>query len=212
MSRSLPFLLLVVLFAACMSLSGCAPTVMNTTEMIQQTPTKTPASSSAEAQVLEQRSVFLATLSPSASAWADAPQPARCAEQRAATPLLASPLFKQKGQTTLLSICFAGQPEAYAAFHIYLDSGEAGAAYYVNGMNAQWMIENDSLFRYSGDGRSWSWEFVAPVLSFDAWQNEAVWEVVFPFTPRKAVFEVTDRKWNRLFTTAPLTLGSSISE
>lgn len=140
MSRSLILVFFVVLLAACSSPSGGAPIVTKSKSPMSE---KTLVPPVAEAQVLDQRSVFLATLPPpnrpaamEATAWN------RCA-QKAANPLLDSPLIEQDGERFILSVCFYGQAEDYMSFHVYINDGVTEKAFRMNGMNAQWLIEND---------------------------------------------------------------------
>lgn len=62
----------------------------------------------------------------------------------------------------VVSYAFTGQLSDYNALKFFIDSDQsAKTGYKVGTIGAEIMAENAALFRYTGDGTSWSWEQIS---------------------------------------------------
>lgn len=159
------------------------------------------------ARLLQAKATYLGTLPVQTPAFAGAevtPMPA-CGTS---PEILYAPLVRVQGQVLEVRVCYRGQAENYAAFHVYLDMKEDRASgFAINGLRAKFLVENDVLFRYRGSGHDWKWEQVAPVLSFEAEGGEAIWKIplaALGTANGRAVLEVVDKGWNAIAQTVPI--------
>src|SRR3954468_4303207 len=66
---------------------------------------------------------------------------------------------------------------AHQFFRVYADTDRAaGTGYRIGGVGAEFLAENGSLYRYSGDGSSWSWKNVTTVTFGDT-GTQVTWRV-----------------------------------
>lgn len=97
----------------------------------------------------------------------------------AAPPAVEALEITPKDNVILISLAFTGAPENYAAFQVYVDADRnSETGYSVQGIGAEYLIENGALFRYKGDGTSWDWEEIAAeTLEFVQEGNTATWQI-----------------------------------
>lgn len=202
MSRSLLFTMLILfVLAACIPQNPGLPA--NST-VLPVTPTSAVLE---EARLLQAEATYLGPLparTPIFSTSDATPMPA-CGPS---TEILSAPLVRVQGQVLEVRVCYRSQLENFAAFHIYLDiAGSESPGFSVKGLQAEFLVENDILFRYRGSGRDWNWAQVAPVLSFEVEGGEAIWKIplnALGSTNGKAIVEVTDKSWNAIGWTMPV--------
>ncbi|MCX7608796.1 MAG: hypothetical protein N2049_06225 [Anaerolineales bacterium] len=203
MLRSLRLLILHISILLSMILAACTPqaqTVSHTTSLSPAT--ATPAHQTlhllhAEAKYLGQLPTQPHDFKPETSG-------ATC---NGVSGFLASPKAVVEGEMLKVYVCYDDTIE-YSAFHIYLDTEKTGKGFKVSGLQAEFMVENDSLFRYAGYGGDWRWEFIAPVASFETSEGQAAWNLplsILRATSGNIVFEVTDKNWDTLARTTPIT-------
>lgn len=206
MSRFL-FLTILILF----SLSACAPKINSAAPSL---PEEASAPQTEGPRLLQAETQYLGPLPTRTAVFESAMPLAKCVSSEGNETLFA-PAIAVWGQMLEVSACYRGRAEDYTSFHIYLDVGSQKIGFAVNGLSAEWLVENDSLFRYQGNGRTWKWEFVAPISSFDATAGEVSWSLPLSLlgaSSGQAVLEVTDQAWAPLSRTAPLPFSGGSNE
>jgi hypothetical protein len=89
---------------------------------------------------------------------------------------LAAVSVQQVSNLTQVSyqITYTGSP---TFFRIFLDTDQnAGTGYKIGGIGANYLVENNSLYRYSGWNGSWRWRYLKPV-AYDANSGTAKWTI-----------------------------------
>lgn len=194
-------------------LAACAPASLASVPMSSQSGNGSVSAPDAvtvpsgEPRVLQAEAHYLGPLQPRDIAFESVTPIAKC-DPAGANASLYAPAIAVVGPFLEVYVCYRGNAEDYAAFHIYLETGEK-PAFLVGGLQAHYLVENDSLFRYVGAGRDWRWEFVAPVV-FDALGGEASWSIPLSLlgTSGRALLEVTDKSWAPFARTAPLAFNA----
>jgi hypothetical protein len=65
----------------------------------------------------------------------------------------------------------------YSFYRVYIDTDQSAATgFQTSGLSANYLLENSSLFRYTGTGTTWSWSFVKSV-SYSNAAGVAQWTV-----------------------------------
>lgn len=189
------------------SLSACAPKINPAAPSL---PDQASAPQEEGPRLLQAETQYLGPLPTRTAVFESITPLAGCASSEGSQALFA-PSVAISGHMLEVSACYRGRVENYAAFHIYLDVDNQQVGFAVNGLSAEWLVENDGLFRYQGNGKTWQWEFLAPVSSFDATAGEVSWSLPLSLlgaSSGQMVLEVTDPAWNPLSRTAPLPFGS----
>ncbi len=161
------FVTISIFLAACAPLSAAG---QPQSEVPGNAPATVPP---VEARVLQVQEQYLAPLPTRTASFESLPQSSECQPAAGSAPLF-SPSLVVMGQFLEVRVCYQGSAEDYNAFHVFLDVGtERG--FLVHGLRAGFLVENDSLFRYAGQGKDWKWDFIAPVAAFDVADGEAAW-------------------------------------
>lgn len=198
-------LLRILFFTISIFLAACAP-LSAAGQPQAEVPVNTPAAvPPVEARVLQVQAQYLAPLPTRTASFESLPQSSECQPAAGSAPLF-SPSLTVMGQFLEVRVCYQGSAEDYNAFHVFLDVGtERG--FLVHSLRAGFLVENDSLFRYAGQGKDWKWDFIAPVAAFDVADGEAAWSIplnLLGSSTGKAVFQVVDRSWAPVGFTSPL--------
>ncbi len=121
---------------------------------------------------------------------------------------------EQQGSAIVISFDYSGHTTDYNAFHVFVDSDNSAATgYKVSGLGAEFMLENASLFSYSGDGSSWSWSQVSPAdVGFNPAEPTVSWTVeraalqLDKATTAAFVAQLVNTNWDAVATTPKLTV------
>lgn len=185
-----------LLFTILIFLAACVPPAPAAQPLpeVQDEPPATPIV--VEARVLQAQERYLSPL-PTRTVSFEAANAISSCQSSASSDILFSPVLMVSGQFLEVRICYQGRAEDYSAFHVFLDMG-AENGFLVHDLRAGLLVENDSLFRYAGQGKDWKWDFIAPVTAFDAADGEVSWSIPLSLlgsSAGKAVFQVVDRNW-----------------
>ncbi len=113
--------------------------------------------------------------------------------------------FKVEKQDTrlLISFKFSNNATDYNAFHIFVDADNSAASgYRVSGIGAEFLIENNVLFSYGGDGTGWAWNEIKDVdVGFSVDQPFVSWSIdfeAFKFKTNSAAFvaQLVNTNWD----------------
>ena len=94
-----------------------------------------------------------------------------------ASPQLAAPVASSDGKTLTYVVSYSGYSPAPSPLRLFLQSSAGSQTGYSFGMNANYMIQNNRLFKYTGrGGTDWTWSEVKSV-SFVNSAGKGTWRV-----------------------------------
>jgi hypothetical protein len=101
---------------------------------------------------------------------------------------------------------FVGKTADYNGFQIFLDVDQnLSTGYSINGVGADFLLENGTLNSYSGAGSDWSWTDAKESVLFDNADNVAQWlfdtSKIGKPSSLDFVCQLVDTNWNTVFTT-----------
>ncbi|MBK8617608.1 MAG: DUF4832 domain-containing protein [Anaerolineales bacterium] len=115
-------------------------------------------------------------------------------------------------QTSFLTIkfAFAGKAEDYNGYQTFLDTDQnSSTGYGVNGIGADYLLENGVLNQYAGSGSDWTWTPTDDEILFDNAGNSAQWLFNSEGLGKPAaidfVCQLVDVNWNAVSTTSKQT-------
>ncbi len=81
-----------------------------------------------------------------------------------------------KGPFLTIKFSFEGKVEDYNGFQVFMDTDQnPSTGYLVNGIGADYLLENDTLNQYLGNGSDWNWSPTSDEILFDNSNNAAQW-------------------------------------
>lgn len=118
----------------------------------------------------------------------------------------------------VLSI-FTGDPAQLNAHHLYVDLDQkSDTGFQVGEIGAEFMVENEGVFAYTGDGTSWSWRNVGKANKFAVVDNTASWtldlNVIGMIGDQTATFvsQLVDKDWSPIAISKPLVVDLSLGK
>lgn len=104
---------------------------------------------------------------------------------------------------------YLGKPDNYNVFQVFIATDEkVGIGYMINGIDADYMLENGSFNKYIGENGEWVWERIQTDVTFTNENNIAYWNFPkneVPFSDiANFVFQLIDKNLNIYFTSQVL--------
>jgi hypothetical protein len=105
---------------------------------------------------------------------------------------------------------FAGDTASYNGFQVFLDTDQnPKTGMSIEGIGADFLLENDTLNAYAGSGSDWTWTPVEIELMFSNDNQAAKWTLpaaAFGDSPNvDVIFQLVDTNWVTAFVTNKLT-------
>ncbi|MES1208867.1 MAG: hypothetical protein ABUS79_23255, partial [Pseudomonadota bacterium] len=102
------------------------------------------------------------------------PAPTPPSKPAALSSAISSTLASNDASTVTYTVTYTG---SHQFFRVYLDTDRApGTGYGYSGIGAEFLIENASLYKYTGSGSNWSWA-PAGAATFTKTGTQATWTV-----------------------------------
>jgi Domain of unknown function (DUF4832)/Domain of unknown function (DUF4874) len=116
-------------------------------------------------------------------------------------------------ETLVVQFGFAGDPASYNGFQVLVDADQSiQTGLSIEGIGADFLLENDSIHSYTGSGSDWKWDPVDVELAFSNEDQIAKWTLppgaFGDSTNIVVVFQLVDANWDTAFVTSkqPFTL------
>ena len=102
---------------------------------------------------------------------------------------------------------FAGDVASYNGFQVLLDADQnPKTGMSIEGIGADFLLENDTLNVYSGSGSDWAWTPVETELTYSNENRIAKWTLpraaLGDFANIDIVFQLVDTNWDTVFATS----------
>ena len=124
--------------------------------------------------------------------------------------LITNSKIESLADNTSVLFKFFGDVVSYNSFQVFLDTDQNPfTGYSIQGIGADFLLENDTLNAYAGGGRDWVWKSVQVEMFFSNYGQVAKW-----ILPRSAlgnskiidaVFQLSDVNWRSAFVTSKQT-------
>lgn len=124
--------------------------------------------------------------------------------------LINNPIIENDANNLMVRFEFSGDVTAYNGFQVLLDvdqNPKTGMS--IEGIGADFLLENDALNAYTGSGSDWTWTPVETELTFSNENQIAKWTLPHAtFGDSESfdiVFQLVDTNWDAVFVTNKLT-------
>jgi len=112
--------------------------------------------------------------------------------------------IENDAETLVIQFEFVGDVVSYNGFQVLLDTDQnIGTGLSIEGIGADFLLENDLIHSYTGSGRDWTWDPVDVELIFSNEDQIAKWTLPLAAlgdsTDIDVVFQLVDTNWDAAF-------------
>ena len=128
----------------------------------------------------------------------------------ASSDLIFNTNIENDAETLVVQFEFVGDPASYNGFQVLVDADQSiQTGLSIEGIGADFLLENDSIHSYSGSGSDWKWDAVDVELAFSNEDQIAKWTLppgaLGDTTNLVVVFQLVDTNWDTVFVTSKQT-------
>jgi hypothetical protein len=124
--------------------------------------------------------------------------------------LISNIQVSSNAETLNLQFTFSGALENYNALQAFLDVDQNPATgFALNGLGADFLLENGTLNAYTGSGSDWAWNPLDAQVTFSSENQTAIWNLPHAALGDAAamdiIFQLVDTNWDTAFVTGKQT-------